>query len=342
MQKRIRFLLWLTSYFLVSCGATSPNRLQQLPNALPPASYPKTVWLPTMEQTIQPNQNAVYAGFPLAWPQLRKELGLVLRADTQSRAWQQVAKAGNHLSPLSARQSRLHIATGQEADGTLSLHTVLDAQISFEPHFEYLPWDIKFDEVRVPAFGMTDNSFDNVHLNIEIHRYRDDEHFIIGLLPTDRNLQVLLYRTDKTYPTLAAMYADLQNEIQHGRADMTVADRQWKYSWTPYDRVAIPRISLHVTGEYPQLTGGILHTDKQQISVNKVQQNVAFLLNETGSRIVSETDTDMDMYGVPGDLPEPKHFVCDKPFYVIVRQRGDDAAPYLALWISNTELLDME
>lgn len=334
----LRRLFFLSLCFLaVSCGVTT-NRLQRLPAALPPGSYPKTAWLSTMEQTITPDKNAVYASLPLAWESLRQKFGETIYIADDAPTLQQIAHSAVDRTIIEEQQ--FHTAIQQKSN-TLSLAVAMDATLHFDPHFEYLATGMKFDSVPVHTFGMSENSFDRVHRQIEIHRYRDDDHFIIGLLPTDRKKQVLLYKTDKKYETLADMYTDLQNEIQHGRADMTVPDRLPNYSWTPYDRVAIPRLALGVQGEYPQLSGSTLRTDKQRLTVAKVEQTVAFLLNETGTKLAIETDLMVDMDGPPRGRPQPKKLIMDKPFYIIVRQRGDDVLPYLVLWINNTELLEI-
>src|SRR5690606_28836850 len=227
-------------------------------------------------------------------------------------------------------------------ENTISLNATLNATILFEPYFEHMASGARFKDIPVDAFGMSENSFDQLHKQIEIHRYRDDNHFIIGLLPTDRKQQVLIYRTDKKYPTLADMYADLQEEIQHGRADMTVPDRLWRYSWTPYDRVVIPRVALGVQGEYPQLSGSVLQNGNEQLTLASVQHKVAFLLNETGTKLAVEMNMGVDMDGLPRGGSKPKNMVLDKPFYIIVKKRDDNISPYLVLWINNTELLEIE
>lgn len=282
----IRPVLFICLCFLaVSCGVTSKSRLQQLPATLPPASYPNTIWLPTMKQPITPDKNAVYASLPLLWPALQEQLGKTIRADEQSRALKQLAHAAVDRNSVDEKQFQ---AAVHREENKVSVTATLDATLLFDPYFEHMASGVRFNNIPMDAFGMSENSFDQLHKQIEIHRYRDDDHFIIGLLPTDRKQQLLIYKTDKKYATLAAMYADLQDEIQHGRADMTVPDRLWRYSWTPYDRVAIPRITLGVEGTYPQLTGSIIQNGDQQLTLASIQQTVAFLLNETGTKLAVE------------------------------------------------------
>lgn len=340
MHYTFRPILFLCLCFLaVSCGVATKKRLQQLPATLPPASYPNTIWLPTMEQPIEPDKNAVYASLPLLWPSLQDQLGKAIRADEQSHALQQLAHAAMDKNSVDEKQFQ---AAVHREDNRISLTATLDATILFEPFFEHLAAGMTFNDIPVDAFGMSENSFDHVHQQIEIHRYRDDDHFIIGLLPTDRKQQVLIYKTDKKHPTLAAMYTDLQDEIQHGRADMTVPDRLWRYSWTPYDRVAIPRVALGVQGEYPQLSGSVLQNGAEQLTLASVRQTVAFLLNETGTKLAVAMNMEVDMDGPSRGRPQPKNMILDKPFYIIVKKRDDNVSPYLVLWISNTELLEIQ
>src|SRR5690606_16508056 len=157
----------------------------------------------TMEQTIKPDKNAVYASLPLLWSALQEQLGKTIRADEQSHALQQLAHAAVDENSVNEKQFQ---AAVHRNENTISLNATLNATILFEPYFEHMASGARFKDIPVDAFGMSENSFDQLHKQIEIHRYRDDNHFIIGLLPTDRKQQVLIYRTDKKYPTLADMY----------------------------------------------------------------------------------------------------------------------------------------
>lgn len=340
MQHRTTLLLLSTCCLLASCGASSPTKLQQLPATLPLASYPNTLWLPTMEQAIDPGKNAVYASLPLIWPSIAQQFGETVHTDPPSEAFNQLAHAAVDPSTVDEKQFQ---ATFRQENNQLFLAASLNANLHFEPHLETFLYKMVFDSIPVRAFGMSNYSFHQLRHKLEIHRYRDNDHFILGLLPTDREQQVLLYRTDKKYPTLAAMYADLQNEIQHGRADMTAPDRLWRYTWDPHDRVEIPRVALGVQGDYPQLVGTLLQHDDKRLTVAEVQQTVAFVLNETGSKTVRGTNIvgDGGVRGVPKPTA-PKLFRLDKPFYIIVRKREENIQPYLVLWISNTELLEIQ
>ncbi|NGM64706.1 hypothetical protein [Sphingobacterium sp. SGR-19] len=292
-----------------------------------------------MEQPLACDKNAVYASLPLLWSSLQEQLGNTIRADEQSPTLQQLAYAAVDKNGVDVEQFQ---ATVHRQENTISITATLDATILFEPYFEHMASGTTFSGIPVEAFGMSENSFDHLHKQIEIHRYRDDNHFIIGLLPTDRQQQVLIYKTDKKYTTLAAMYTGLQDEIQHGRADMTVPDRLWRYSWTPYDRVAIPRIVLGVQGAYPQLSGSILQNGEEQLTLASVHQSVAFLLNETGTKLAAEMNKEVDRNGLPRAAFTPKTMMLDKPFYIIVKKKDDNLSPYLVLWINNTELLEIK
>lgn len=332
-------MLIATVAVAVSCGVTTKSRLQQLPATLPPASYPHTLWLPTMQQAIEPGKNAVYASLPLVWPSVEQQFGKTVNADGPSQAFNRLAHAADH-NTIHTEQFQSVL---DQKGNKLFLTASLDVSLRFEPHFETFLYKMEFENIPVRAFGMSNYSFHQLRHKLEIHRYRDNDHFILGLLPTDRTQQVLLYRTDKKYPTLAAMYADLQDEIQHGRADMTDPERLWRYSWNPHDKVEIPRVALGVEGNYPNLAGTVLQHDKKRLTLAKVQQKVAFILNETGSKTVRGTNIVGD--GGARGIPKPtkaKIFRLDKPFYIIVRKREENIHPYLVLWINNTELLEIE
>ena len=309
------------SGLLTACGASSPGRLQQLSPALPVASYPATSWQASMNEPLETNKNAVYAGISEVLWQADREMPDRLRFDEQL-------------------EHTLH----EEKKGELLLDASLKLDFRFEPHFEYRPFSVYFDGMPVKAFGMSANTFEQLHSHIEIQRYRDDKHFIIELRSTDRTQQILLYKTDKPYATLAEMYADLQNEMQHGRSDVTLPERQHNYFLQPIDQVAIPRINLAAEVFYPQLRGKMIPFQNKTGRLGKVRQNIAFLLNETGAKLATSNTVEQIDTGsivINGDV-SPKNFTLDSAFYVVVRKRVDGALPYLVLWVENSELLELE
>ena len=72
--------------------------------------------------------------------------------------------------------------------------------------------------------------------------------------------------------------------------------------------------------------------------IANARQIVKFQLNESGAILESEVDVTVNGFDDPKPMPEPRRFIFDKPFLVILQQRNA-IQPYFAAWIANEELL---
>jgi hypothetical protein len=72
------------------------------------------------------------------------------------------------------------------------------------------------------------------------------------------------------------------------------------------------------------------------IPILSATQMVKFQLDESG--VVLDSATFVVLGDPPPESPKPRQFVFDRPFLVLLQERHA-TAPYLALWIANSELL---
>jgi len=71
-----------------------------------------------------------------------------------------------------------------------------------------------------------------------------------------------------------------------------------------------------------------------------VIQGIAFVLNERGAEVESFAEIVLGSIGGDSDPTPRRRFVFDRPFLVLLSER-DAAEPYFALWIENTELMEV-
>ncbi len=104
------------------------------------------------------------------------------------------------------------------------------------------------------------------------------------------------------------------------------------------EKVQIPKVHIDQRRKYEELHGaGLLNPGFEQYFIADTLQVVKFDLNEKGAELRSYA---MVIYagasGIPYIAP-PRSFILDKPFLMILRQKGKE--PYLMCWIANSELL---
>lgn len=322
-------LIAIATSFLQSCAMTPIQRLSQLPKTISPDNYPQTQVVTQLTDRVDTAMNAIYSlGFDQFITFTNTKPGISL-TDFKNKL-QNALFLNNELQ---------YTKIGTSPDtGYIRIETYIP--VIFDPLFESLSHKITFDQVPVSTFGISPKSFRRLKHQIEIHRYQDDDNFVIGLLPKDRKQQVLLYKTDKYYPSLQNMYEGLKNELFHGRTDMTVPDRLDSYTLDPTDLVIIPRLSLGIEMEQPLDRFPKNNKNNPHGYTNKMlSRQISFLLNEAGSKILAKDEKEISE--IPRGQVIGKRLTMDKPFYLIIRQRNSDL-PNLVIYIRNAELMDIE
>ncbi len=101
----------------------------------------------------------------------------------------------------------------------------------------------------------------------------------------------------------------------------------------PNDVLLVPDIYFSLTHHFAELEGKVFNDEKlkgQRLDV--AQQDILFRLDRSGAELKSESK----MYC----LPIPTYFVLDGPFLIYMKKR-DVRMPYFAMWVDNTEFLQM-
>jgi hypothetical protein len=105
------------------------------------------------------------------------------------------------------------------------------------------------------------------------------------------------------------------------------------------ERVMIPVLNFDVTRSYDEITNIPCTTRNSPVAyIASAKQNIRFRLDEKGAVLKSDAAILAPRGLPPPKKTEPRQFICDGPFLVLL-QRADADTPYFAAWIDNPELL---
>jgi serine protease inhibitor len=179
---------------------------------------------------------------------------------------------------------------------------------------------------------------------VEILYYKNDKNFIIKLIPADKEHEIVLFKTEKKYGTMAEMAAATDSLIQLGKKERTVASKKWKYQFLSDDVVMVPDIDFDISASFDKLVGNLFEANTKTYKILKAWQRTAFKLDEAGAEVKSEAEFEVVLLSIEQEeetKPTPKKMIFDKPFFVMLR-RTDAKNPYFCLYVANPELLVRE
>lgn len=332
----IPIVCFLISTWLMACQAPT-NQI----------AYDETLdngnlyFAPTMQQKLPTDENAVYAvSFPLAWQTVRKELKMSgpvnsesaeLRMLDGSKTIEKALNDDDYELEIERKGRRLHVKTRQEV------------HLTFVPSFESYPNGLVFDGIPVHTFGT--RGFQNIdYINrIDIAAYRDDDRFILRLIPMEQEHELYLFKADSTYATFEQMHADLLTFCRNADAGKSAGGTgSWRYELTDMDEVNIPKVNFDNHHQFQQFLDAIFFVKRKEYIIADAIQQIAFGLNEHGVSMKTEADIiTHDGAYPPEDPPIPKQLVFDKPFYMVMK-KAEMESPYFALYIANAALLEKE
>ena len=126
----------------------------------------------------------------------------------------------------------------------------------------------------------------------------------------------------------------IENKTKLGEEE---APLNWKYEWGDKDILIIPTIQFNIEHNYTTLEKQQFSTNKRKLTIDKAWQRTAFILNENGAEIESESEM-VAKDEAPSEKVKPKNLLFDKPFFIMLKKKNSKN-PYFGAWIANTELL---
>lgn len=168
--------------------------------------------------------------------------------------------------------------------------------------------------------------------NIKIHKYVDDDKFLISLQIDNGEDEIYLakwYHMDNP----ASVIKDIRRYVATSNLDND-------------DEFAMPKLSLNYFHEYSNLIGLSLQSNKYcsgtPWNITQMFENIKFDLDHEWARVENEAliEADFKMGWIEHQKKKNKKFILDKPFWVVMKQTRSEN-PYLILGVRNTAFMEV-
>lgn len=304
------------------------------------AEYKNTTFIPTLEHKISKNKNSVYCATLLfAWEEIRNRINAPLTIPDEHDDLNLVNKSTSFKNVLKNDEFE---ASGQVENGIVKASAAFSKSLPISLKLESFKNNLVFDGQKVASFGVNGFSdYDQLNL-VQIVYYKNDNNFIIKLLPKDKEHEIILFKTDKNFNSMTEMTKEIERLTEIGKTEKKNEKMRWKYYYDVEDIVVIPKFSFNIETNYPSLVGTNFSTSEQDFQIKEAWQRTAFVLDESGAEIESEAILEVATDAEPEEeKPKPKKMIFDQPFLILLK-RVDNTNPYFGLWTTNSELMIKE
>lgn len=306
------------------------------------SEYEATEFLPTLEHPITKNKNSVYAASLLyAWDEVIKLVGEPLIIDKQFNDLILLNNSESHLQTLDKSEyTTTASAEGEKIEVTAEFSKSLPFEIKMNSYNNKLI----FDNKKVASFGFKGYEYEMANTASVLY-YKDDDNFILKLIPKDQNHEILLFKTTKEFNTMQEFVSELNSKIELGVEEKKKEKLAWKYNINEVDEVIIPKFQFNIECNYSSLEGNNFKVKNLKYVLESVYQRIAFILDESGAEIETEAEIEVAVEITSEEpeeeTPHPKKLIFDKPFLLLLK-RTNSENPYFGLLTANTELMMAE
>lgn len=335
MNLKIVISVLLIYFFILSCK-TEERNFDEVKDL---SKFPKTEFLPTLENNISDNKNAVYcATLPFAWKEITEVTGKPSNID---KSYIDLTLLNNSKSYLNVLKKDDYESTVEFEDNLIIASVFFKKSLPFEFKLNSYDKKLVFDNTSVKSFGLSGyDEFEMIN-SVQIIYYKNDANFIIKLFPKDKNHEIILFKTEQKFKTMFEMNQEIEK-----LTDLAIIEKQsnlyWKYEIKEEDKIIIPKFNFNIITNFTTLEGNFFKGFENQYRIQSVTQRNAFILDESGAEIESEVEFAVDASEEPiNEKPKPKIMVFDKPFLILLK-RTDSKNPYFGLWNVNSELMIKE
>jgi hypothetical protein len=330
----------IISVFLVGLLASVLQRSnkEDLPAEQNLSSFPQTQFLPTLEDKIDPNKNAIYAATKsLAWDELKMFFGDSIFVNPKDTDLALLNSSVLHRNALSKTDYNSIVAVDS---GTIRITTSMFEQFQFETTFEKFSRKLNFNGKFVECFGEEPTHESDIRLDIGVIYFDDDNFLLIPRLKGNRTL--FLLKTEKRFERPVDMLDELKKYFAQSRVFRDNMSTYWRTVYLGEDQIIIPKIRFNIETNYPQFENKSFVVNHANYIIAQSYQRIAFNMDEKG--VTFESVVKLEIFGT-NDVEEektvPKKLIFDKPFYIILR-KNNATVPYFIAYIQNPELMILE
>ena len=312
----------------------------EMPEVQNLSNYKNTNFLPTLEHEINEQNNSIYCVTMLyAWEEIRKQINNPLII---SPSYNDLVLLNNSKSFVNVLKSNEYSTSIEISENLITARAEFNKSLPFEIELNSYDNKLNFKGKNVASFGINGYADYPQLQTVQIVYYKNDDNFIIKLLPRNMNHEIILFKTDKVFNSMAAMNDEILKLSKIGKEEQKNEKLQWKYYFSDRkDEVVIPKFKFNIETNYKNLEGSEFNTTTQEYyRISTAWQRTAFILDEKGAEIESEAVMGVSI-GIIEEEPEkpnPKKMIFDKDFLILLK-RTDSQNPYFGLWVVNTELM---
>lgn len=295
--------------------------------------FKKTDFLPTLENTINKNNNSIYCVTLLyAWNEIKKQLKDSLEIHEKFTDLNLLNNSSSFINVL--KENEYSIESKISGD-TIIAKASFDKSLPFDIPLESFDNRLIFDNQKVRSFGIMGHSSYRKKEIVNIIYYKDDNNFIVSLQPKNQHHEIILFKSKKTLSSISKMHKEIVKLSIIGKKEKQ--ERNRNYYFLDGDKLIIPKVNFNIENNYNTLERTSFNTQHQHFTILKAWQRTAFMLNEKGAEIESQSD----IHASHSHVSNTKNMIFDKPFLVLLKRKNAQF-PYFGAWITNTELMIKE
>lgn len=336
MKKHTTIILTIILTSLFSC-----KNDRKFPEVKKLSEYKNTQFIPTLEHKISNDKNSVYCATLLfAWDEIRKQINSPLTISDEYFDLKLLNKSTSFKNVLKSNE---YSVSGEIDGDIITARAEFNKSLPFELKLQSFKNKLTFDGQKVSSFGVYGyDSYEQLKI-VKIIYYKNDNNFIIKLLPKDKEHEIILFKTDQSFNSIAEMTSEIEKLTEIGKTEKKNEKINWRYFYNEEDIVIIPKFNFNIETNYSTLEGNKFNTAQQELQIERAWQRTAFLLDESGAEIESEAEIAVATEEIEEEYekPKPKKMIFDKPFLILLK-RTDANNPYFGLWTTNTEFITKE
>ncbi|WP_196889229.1 serpin family protein [Aureivirga sp. CE67] len=200
---------------------------------------------------------------------------------------------------------------------------------SFSFKHEFDKNELTFKNHKVKSFGCSSCKSELIN-QIEVLHYTDKNDFSIQLFSENTEDEIFLFKPKKKANSLKEYFTIFNQKRKKNSTQ--------KIYFSENDVLKIPIIKFNLEQSFEELSSTKLLSKKDTLNLDYIKHHVAFLLDEKGAKIKSESSIGMK---TEEREFQPKEFLFDKPFLIFFKNKNNEF-PYFAVKIDNTEFMDLK
>jgi len=314
----------LTLLILISSCKSKLENESIFPEVKNVTELKNTDFVPTLESSFEIKNNIIYgATIPFAWNEIRNEIGTTL-TDFSSKQLKEINDTKSYINVLKNNEYETSVEVDEKE---IRAKAYFRKSLPFEEPLTRFDKSLTFGNSNVESFGFWSScSF------AKINYFNDENDFSISLFPKNKEHEIILILQKENK-------SDFKQYFQRYNQQRKLAKNQ-RIFFNDNDKVEIPIIEYNLEKSFEKIVESTFKANNEKFKMFEAYQRNAFILNENGAEVESETEMSADAVEEM-ERPKPKMMIFNKPFVVLLK-RKDAENPYFGVYIANDELLKKE